>query len=94
MLKLVTEHDLKPDDIEAVKVYAGTNILNPIRYPIAANHLQAKFSLPAALAMIGLVRRAGKREFSEHSWALPAMQSMQRRISTELNCRDRKIRVR
>ena len=33
MLKLVTEHDVKPDDIEAVKVYAGTNILNPIRYP-------------------------------------------------------------
>ncbi len=47
MLKLVTEHDVKPDDIDAVKVYAGTNILNPIRYPIAANHLQAKFSLPA-----------------------------------------------
>ena len=54
MLKLVTENDVKPDDIEAVKVYAGTNILNPIRYPIAANHLQAKFSLPAALAMIAL----------------------------------------
>ena len=27
MLKLVTENDVKPDDIEAVKVYAGTNIL-------------------------------------------------------------------
>src|SRR5438132_3979611 len=32
MLKLVTEHDVKPEDIEAVRVYAGTNILNPIRY--------------------------------------------------------------
>ena len=60
MLKLVTDHDVKPDDIETVKVYAGTNILNPIRYPIAANHLQAKFSLPAALAMIALARKAGK----------------------------------
>jgi 2-methylcitrate dehydratase PrpD len=85
MLKLVTEHDLKPDDIEAVKVYAGTNILKPIRYPIASNHLQAKFSLPAALAMIGLVRRAGKREFSDGFVGSPAMQSMQRRISTELD---------
>ena len=52
MLKLVSEHNVKADDIAAVKVYAGTNILKPIRYPIAANHLQAKFSLPAALAMI------------------------------------------
>ena len=85
MLKLVTEHDVKPDDIETVKVFAGTNILNPIRYPIAANHLQAKFSLPAALAMIALVRKAGKREFSDEFVASAPMQAMQRRISTELD---------
>jgi 2-methylcitrate dehydratase PrpD len=85
MLKLVTEHDLKPDDIETVKVYAGTNILKPIRYPIAANHLQAKFSLPAALAMIALVRKAGKREFSDGFVGSDVMQRMQRRISTELD---------
>src|SRR5918992_122645 len=85
MLKLVTEHEVRSDEIEAVQVYAGTNILKPIRYPIAANHLQAKFSLPAALAMIALVRRAGKREFSDDFVGSPAMQSMQRRISTELD---------
>ena len=85
MLKLVVEHDVRPDDIEAVKVFAGTNILNPIRYPIAANHLQAKFSLPAALAMIALVRKAGKREFSDEFVGSAAMQSMQKRITTELD---------
>ena len=85
MLKLVTEHDVKPDDIDAVKVYAGTNILNPIRYPIAANHLQAKFSLPAALAMIALARKAGKREFSDEFVGSAPMQAMQKRITTELD---------
>src|SRR6185436_15829471 len=85
MLKLGTEHGVKPDDIEAVKVYAGTNILNPIRYPIAANHLQAKFSLPAALAMIALARKAGKKEFSDAFVASAPMQAMQRRITTELD---------
>jgi 2-methylcitrate dehydratase PrpD len=85
MLKLVTEHDMKPNTIEAVKVYAGTNILKPIRYPIAANHLQAKFSLPAALAMIALARKAGKREFSDDFVGAASMQAMQRRISTELD---------
>ena len=85
MLKLVTEHDVKPEEIDAVKVYAGTNILKPIRYPIAANHLQAKFSLPAALAMIALARKAGKREFSDEFVASTSMQAMQRRISTELD---------
>ena len=85
MLKLVTEHEVKSDAIEAVKVYAGTNILKPIRYPVAANHLQAKFSLPAALAMIALARKAGKREFSDDFVRAAPMQAMQRRISTELD---------
>jgi 2-methylcitrate dehydratase PrpD len=85
MLKLVTDNDVKPEEIEAVKVYAGTNILNPIRYPIAVNHLQAKFSLPAALAMIALVRKAGKREFSDEFVGSASMQAMQRRITTELD---------
>ncbi|HXV83946.1 MAG TPA: MmgE/PrpD family protein, partial [Candidatus Binatia bacterium] len=85
MVKLVTGDDIKPDDIETVTVYAGTNILKPIRYPIAANHLQAKFSLPAALAMIALERKGGKREFSDEFVGSAPMQSMQRRILTELD---------
>ncbi len=85
MLNLITRHDVKPEDIEAVKAYAGTNILNPIRYPIAANHLQAKFSLPAALAMIALARKAGKRQFSDEFVGSAAMQTMQRKITTELD---------
>ena len=85
MLELVTENDIKPDDIDAVTVYAGTNILKPIRYPVAANHLQAKFSLPAALAMIALARQAGKREFSDDFVASAPMQAMQRLITTELD---------
>jgi 2-methylcitrate dehydratase PrpD len=91
MLKLVTEHDVKPEDIDAVKVYAGTNILKPIRYPIAANHLQAKFSLPAALAMIAFARKAGKREFSDEFVGSAPMQAMQRRISTELDAEIEKM---
>lgn len=85
MLRLVTEADLVPEDIAQVTVHAGSNILKPIRYPIAANHLQAKFSLPAALAMIALERKAGKREFSDAFVASDAMQDMQRRITTEFD---------
>jgi 2-methylcitrate dehydratase PrpD len=85
MLKLVTEANVEPQDIVSVHVYAGSNILNPIRYPIASNHLQAKFSLSAALAMIALARKAGKREFSDAFVASPEMQEMQRKITTELD---------
>ena len=85
MLRLVKEADIQADDIETVTVHAGTNILKPIRYPIAANHLQAKFSLPAALSMIALARKAGKVEFSDAFVASDAMQDMQKRMRTELD---------
>ncbi|WP_419906696.1 MmgE/PrpD family protein [Hoeflea sp.] len=85
MLRLVIDADIAPEAIESVTVHAGTNILKPIRYPIAANHLQAKFSLPAALSMIALARSAGKREFSDEFVRSNAMQAMQRRIRTELD---------
>lgn len=85
MLKLVSEADIAPDAIADIVVHAGSNILKPIRYPIAANHLQAKFSLPAALAMVALARQAGKREFSDEFVASNAMQDMQKRIRTELD---------
>src|SRR5690349_5140215 len=91
MLKLVTENDIAPDQVENVKVYAGSNILNPIRYPIAANHLQAKFSLPAALAMIALSRKAGKREFSDSFVGSAPMQTMQKLNTTELDREIEKI---
>ena len=46
MLKAVVEHDLKPDQIKAVRVRAGSNILEPLRYKIATNELEAKFCSP------------------------------------------------
>lgn len=85
MLRLVKDADILAEDIDTVTVHAGTNILKPIRYPIAANHLQAKFSLPAALAMIALARQAGKVEFSDAFVGSDDMQAMQRRIRTELD---------
>ena len=85
MLKLVLEADINPEQIDKITVHAGTNILKPIRYPIAENHLQAKFSLPAALAMIALARQAGKVEFSDAFVGSDAMLAMQRKITTELD---------
>jgi 2-methylcitrate dehydratase PrpD len=82
MLKLVTEHDIQPEQIESVTLFAASNILNPIRYPSADNHLQAKFSLPAELAMIAINRKAGKTEFSDDFVKSDAMQAMQQKINT------------
>jgi 2-methylcitrate dehydratase PrpD len=47
--------------------------------------------LPAALAMIALTRKAGKREFSDAFVGSAPMQEMQRRISTELDAEIEKM---
>ena len=79
MLKLVLDHDLKPGEIDRIRFFAGKNIIEPIRYPIARNHLQAKFSMPALLAMIALCRRASHHEFEDAFVAGEAMQGLQAR---------------
>jgi 2-methylcitrate dehydratase PrpD len=79
MLKLVLDNDLKPEQVERIRFFAGRNIIEPIRYPIARNHLQAKFSMPALLSMILLKRRASHHEFEDAFVAGEAMQDMQAR---------------
>jgi len=85
MRKIVVNNDLSARKIHRITVHAGSNILDPIRYQTADDHLQAKFCLPAQLAMIVLRRQAGRREFSDEFIASPDMQSMQGRIVMRLD---------
>ncbi len=79
MLKVVVDHDLKPEQIKAVRLRAGNNILEPLRYTIAKNELEAKFSVPFLMSAIILRRRAGMREFTdEYVSSAPVQQMMQR----------------
>jgi 2-methylcitrate dehydratase PrpD len=85
MMALVLKHDLKPEEIAEIRFYAGKNIIEPIRYPVAVNHLQAKFSMPALLCMIAIKRRASHHEFMDAFVAGPQMQDLQRRTSVHLD---------
>ena len=82
MLKLVTEHDVKPEQIKAVRLRAGSNILDPLRYKIAKTELEAKFSVPFLLGVIALRRKAGIREFTDEFVASEPMQRMMERVTT------------
>lgn len=82
VLSLVREHDIAPEAVERIDFYAGDNILNPIRYAVAVDGLQAKFSMQALIAMLVLYRSAGLAEFEDSVIQLPAFQQMQRRIAT------------
>ncbi len=82
MLKVVVDHDLKPDQIRAVRLRAGSNILQPLRYTIAKTELEAKFSVPFLLSSIILRRRAGIREFTDEFVASEPVQRMMERVTS------------
>jgi 2-methylcitrate dehydratase PrpD len=82
MLKLVTDHDVKPEQIKAVRLRAGSNILEPLRYKIAKTELEAKFSVPFLLGVIALRRKAGIREFTDQFVESEPMQRMMERVTT------------
>lgn len=85
MLDLVKEHNLQPQDVAEINLYAGSNILNPLRYALPQNALEGKFSLPFCLASILLCRRAGIKEFSGEFVRSPEVQEMMNRIKTILD---------
>lgn len=85
LLKLVIENDVKPGDVKKIDFFAGSNILNPIRYTVAKNHLQAKFSMAALLSMMVIARRAGRAEFTDQFVQGAAMQDLQGRVTCILD---------
>jgi 2-methylcitrate dehydratase PrpD len=85
MLALVVENDIQPDDIQEVVLFAGTNILNPIRYETANDELEAKFCMPFLLAAIAISRKAGSKEFTKDFVLSPQVRSMMKRIRTQFD---------
>ena len=81
MLKAVTDHDVKPEQIKAVRVRAGSNVLDPLRYKIATNELEAKFCLPFLMASLILRRKAGVREFTDEFVKSAPVQQMMPRVT-------------
>src|SRR3977135_1739562 len=80
-LRAVREHDLKRDQIKAVRVRAGSNVLEPLRYKIATNELEAKFCLPFLMASLIVSRKAGVREFTDEFVKSAPVQRMMPRVT-------------
>ncbi len=85
MAKLMRDNRLGADDIERVTLYAGTNILGPIRFKLANTELEGKFCMAFLLAAIIVAGKAGKAEFTDRFVRSDAVQAMQRRITTEFD---------
>jgi 2-methylcitrate dehydratase PrpD len=85
MRRLVIDHDIQPDQIHAIRLRAGSNILNPLRYPIAHSELEAKFCPAFMLSSIALRRKAGIHEFTDEFVRSGPVQQMMTRVQTILD---------
>ena len=81
-LKLVTEHDVQPEQIRQMRLRAGSNILKPLRYRIASSELEAKFCPAFMLASMALRRKAGIHEFTDEFVRSAPVQQMMQRVET------------
>jgi 2-methylcitrate dehydratase PrpD len=79
---LMRDENVKPDNIEKIKLYAAQNILGPIRYDFATTELEGKFCMHFLLAAIAIAGKAGKREFTDEFVSRADVGDMQRRVET------------
>lgn len=82
VLAVTREHGLGLEDVDRVSVRAGRNILEPIRYNVATDGLEAKFSLAFLVSAAIVAGRVGKAEFADEFVTSPPVQAMQRRVAT------------
>ncbi|MDH5792196.1 MAG: MmgE/PrpD family protein, partial [Candidatus Bathyarchaeota archaeon] len=85
LLEIVIELDLGAKDVREVRLRAGLNILEPLRYAEPVNDLQAKFSLQFGLASILLRRKAGLREYTTEFVNRPKVRETMRKVKTVLD---------
>jgi 2-methylcitrate dehydratase PrpD len=85
MLRLVVDNDLHPDDIVAIRVRAGSNILDPLRYDFAHNELEAKFCPAFMVAAIALRRKAGVREFNDRFVQSEPVRALMKKVERVLD---------
>jgi 2-methylcitrate dehydratase PrpD len=85
MRRLVITHDVAPEQIARIRVRAGSNILNPLRYPIAHNELEAKFCPAFMVSAIALRRKAGIHEFNDAFVQSAPVQAMMAKVDRVLD---------
>lgn len=82
MKKLVTDNDVRPEDVKRIVVKTGSNVVHPgpLRILHAQSALDGKFCVPFQMAAMILRRKAGLAEFSDAFVLSDACQDMMRRV--------------
>jgi len=65
MLKLIRSHNIKPEQVERIKVGTNQNMPNALIHHRPKTELNAKFSMEFCMAILLLERKAGLNEFTD-----------------------------
>jgi 2-methylcitrate dehydratase PrpD len=79
---LATRHDLKPVDVDRVRVSTGAMQMLMLRNERPQTALEAKFSMQFAMASSLVARRVGLSQLSDDFVRSPPVQSLMPRVST------------
>jgi 2-methylcitrate dehydratase PrpD len=80
MLRLIEEHDIRPDQVRRVRVGTNSNTPNALIHHRPRTELNAKFSMEFCMAILLLERKAGLAEFTDAVVQRPDVQSLIERI--------------
>src|SRR5207249_11751556 len=67
---------------KGLRLRAGSNILEPLRYKIDKTELEAKFCIPFLLGVIALRRKAGPQEFTDEYVSSAPIQQMMTKVAS------------
>ena len=81
MLELISEYDIKPEDVLSVDVGTNHNMLNALIHHQPQDELQAKFSMEFCMAILLLEGRANLPEFTDETVLRLDIQEMIKRIN-------------
>lgn len=80
VFELLLEHALQAGDVERVDVGSNSNLLGSLIHEDARNGLEAKFSMPACVALAFVERRVGIAQVQDAVVARPDVQAFMRRV--------------
>jgi 2-methylcitrate dehydratase PrpD len=80
MLSLIKQHNIRPDQVQTVKVGTNQNMPNALIHHRPKTELQAKFSMEFCMAILLLERKAGLAEFTDEVVNRPDVQAMIQKV--------------
>ncbi len=80
MIRLIREHNIKPEDVEKVDLGANHAMTTSLLHHDPTTGLQGKFSMEFCLSILLLERKAGLAEFQDAVVQRPDVQAMIKRV--------------